>query len=88
MFSGPSGSRGVFGLSGGELWVPTLERPENICCMPARTLLTPGSEGRVVDGVVGERLDAVCCVGGMVGELSVSFRITSAGSLGSSYDIV
>ena len=34
----PRANRGVFGLSGGELCVPTVERPENIWFMLARTL--------------------------------------------------
>jgi hypothetical protein len=38
-------SRGVFGLSGGESCVPTVERPENIWRIPARTLATLAGEG-------------------------------------------
>lgn len=60
----PRASRGVFGLSGAESCVPTVECPENIWRIPAWTLLTLAGEGRDVDRV--ERFDAVCRVGGIV----------------------
>jgi hypothetical protein len=41
----PSANCGVFGLSGVALCVPTLDRPEIICCTPVLTLLAVDGGG-------------------------------------------
>jgi hypothetical protein len=67
-----SSKRGVFGLCGGELAFPTVDRPENICSMPTRICSILEAGRRVVDRVGGDRLVAVCRIGG----IAMSIRST------------
>jgi len=61
----PRAGRGVLGLSG-DCGLPTLDLPENNCCILVRILSSLDDGTDLEDRVEGDRLEVPCLTGGIV----------------------